>query len=82
MTHSTKSGIIIGTVVVKIDSLLVEQLSNEAIKKYLQEPNRKFEFDTDIINQCLEENSIYASRKGKKKELIVTHSTKSGILLR
>ena len=76
VTHSTKSGIPIGTVVVKVDSLLVDQLSNEAIIKYLLEPNRKFEFDTDIINQCLEANSIYASRKGKSKELIVTHSTK------
>ena len=74
MTHSTNSGILIGSVVVKIDSLLVDQLSNEAIIKYLQEPNRKFEFDTDIINQCLEANSIYALRKGKSKELIVTHN--------
>jgi hypothetical protein len=37
------------------------------------------EFNTDIINQCLKANSFYASRKGKSKELIVTHSTKSGI---
>ena len=29
----------IGTVVVKIDSLLVDQLSNDAIIKYLQQPN-------------------------------------------
>ena len=50
VTHSTKSGIPIGTVVVKIDSLVVDQLSNEAIIKYLQQPNRSFEFDTDIIH--------------------------------
>jgi len=31
------------------------------------------------VDRCLEANSIYASRKGKSKELIVTHSTKSGI---
>ena len=33
----------------------------------------------NIINQCLEANFIYASLKIKSKELIVTHSTKSGI---
>ncbi len=33
----------------------------------------------NIINQCLEANFSYASLKIKSKELIVTHSTKSGI---
>ena len=36
------------TVVVKTDSLIVDQISNEDIIKYLQQPNRKFEFDKDI----------------------------------
>lgn len=76
VTHSNKTGIPIGTSIFKIESLLVDELSNESIITLLQVPNRKFEFDTDIINQCLEANSIYASRKEKSKELIVTHSTK------
>jgi hypothetical protein len=42
-------------------------------------PNCNIIYENDVINQCLEANSIYASRKGKSKELIVTHSTKSGI---
>ena len=79
VTHSNKSTISIGTVVLKIDSLLVDQFSNESIIALLQEPNRIMEFNTDIINQCLEANSIYASRKGNSKELIVTHSNKSTI---
>jgi hypothetical protein len=44
VTHSTKSGISIGTVVVKIDSLPVDELSNESIVTLLQESNRNFEF--------------------------------------
>ena len=40
VTHSTKSGIPIETVVIKIDSLLVDQLSNEDIVTLLQKPNR------------------------------------------
>jgi hypothetical protein len=79
VTHSNKSSISIGTVVVKIDSILVDELSNESIIRLLQEPNRIIEFNTDLINQCLEANSIYASRNGKSKELIVTHSNKSSI---
>ena len=45
----------------------------------MQKHNRKFEFDTDIINQCFGANFVYASRKRKSKELIVTRSTTSGI---
>jgi hypothetical protein len=53
MTHSTKSGIPIGTVVIKIDSLLVDQLSNEDLITLLQKPNRIMEFampSEDAIN--------------------------------
>ena len=59
VTHSNKSSISIGTVVLKINSLLVDQLSNESIIRLLQQPNQIMEFNTDIINKCLEANSIY-----------------------
>ena len=52
--HSTKSGIPIGTVVVKIDSLVVDdQLSDEAIVTLLQEPNWIMEFAMHCLLKTL-----------------------------
>ena len=42
-------------------------------------PKCTITYEIDVIHRCLEENSIYASRKGKSKELIVSHSNKSNI---
>ena len=73
VTHSNRSDIPIGTVLKNIE------LSNERITKLLLEPNRTFHFDMDIIQKCLQANSIYALRKGKSNEVIVTHSNRSDI---
>ena len=57
----------------------VHRLCNETIAQFLQQPNRCFEFDIDVIEKCLQANSIYASRKGLNNILIVTHSSRSDI---
>ena len=64
-----------------IDSKDVHTLCNDTIAQLLQQPNRSFEFDIDLIQKCLQANSIYASRKGQNNELIVTHSSRSDIPL-
>jgi hypothetical protein len=79
VTHSSRSNIPIGTVVVSIDSKDVHKLCNETIAQLLQQPNRSFEFDIDIIKKCLQANSIYATQEGQNNKLIVTHSNRSDI---
>ena len=79
VTHSNRSDISIGTVLIYIDSYFVQDLCNEKISELLLEPNRTFQFDMDIIRKCLQANSIYALRKGKSNEVIVTHSNRSNI---
>ena len=79
MTHSSRSDIPIGSVVVSIDSKDVHTLCNETIAQLLQQPNRSFEFDIDIIQKCLQAILIFASRKGQNNKLIVTHSSRSDI---
>jgi hypothetical protein len=49
----------------------VHRLCNETIAQFLQQPNRCFEIDIDIIQKCLQANSIYASRKGQNNNIIV-----------
>jgi hypothetical protein len=56
-----------------------DYLDTLKISHVLLSPNCTIIYENDIINQCLEANSIYASRKGNCKELIVTHSNKSSI---
>ena len=79
VTHSNRSDISIGTVLINIDSYYVHELCNERIIKLLLEPNWTFQFDMDIIQKCLQANSIYALREGKNNEVIVTHSNRSDI---
>ena len=79
VTHSNRSDILIGTVLIYIDSHFVQELCNERISELLLEPNRTFRFDMDIVQKCLQANSIYALRKGKSNEVIVTHSNRSNI---
>ena len=79
VTHSNRSDISIGTVLINIDSYYVHELCNERIIKLLLEPNRTFQFDMDIIQKCLQANSIYALRNGNSNEVIVTHSSRSNI---
>ena len=47
--------------------------------RYITIPKCTITYEIDIINKCLESNFIYALRKGKSKELIVTHSNKLSI---
>ncbi len=77
--ESNHSRIPIGSVILFINGIYSDFLDTLKVSEALLFPNCIIIFETDIINQCLEANSIYASRKGKSKELIVTHSTKSGI---
>ena len=77
--ESNHSQIPIGSVILFINGIYSDFLDTLKVSEALLIPNCTIIFETDIIHQCLEANSIYASRKGKSKELIVTHSTKSGI---
>ena len=79
VTHSNRSDIPIGIVLKNIDSHFVNDLCNDRITKLLLESNRTFQFDIDIMQKCLQANSIYASRKGKINEVIVTHSNISSV---
>jgi hypothetical protein len=77
--ESNHSQIPIGSVILFINGIYSDFLDTLKVSKALLFPNCTIIFETDIIHQCLEANSIYASRKGKSKELVVTHSNKSGI---
>ena len=81
LTHSNRLDIPIDTVLINIDSNFVNELSNERIIKLLLQPNRTLNFDMDIIQKCLQANSIYALRKEKSNEVIVTHNNRSDILI-
>ena len=77
--ESTQSRIPIGSVIFFINGIYSDNLDTLKVSEALLFPNCNIIYETDIINQCLGANSIFASRKGKSKELIVTHSTNSGI---
>ena len=79
VTHTNRSDIPIGTVLIYIDSHFVQDLCNERISELLLQPNRTFQFDMDIIQMCLQANSICALRKGTSNEVIVTHSNISSV---
>lgn len=72
---SSHESIPVSSVVLSIDSKGEHKLCNETITKLLQQPNRNFQFDIYTIQNCLQANSIYASRKGRHNKLILTHST-------
>ena len=42
-------------------------------------PNSNTVTEIDVINQCLEANSIYASRIVKNNQVVVTHNKRSDI---
>ncbi len=80
--ESTHVRIPIGWVILYINGIYSDYLDTLKVSDALLFPNCNIIYETDIINQFLDANFIYASRKGKSKELIVTHSTKSGIPIR
>ncbi len=77
--ESTDSHIPNGSVILFINGIYSDYLDTSKILEMLLFPKCNITYEIDVIDKCLEANSIYASRKGKSKELIVTHSTKSGI---
>ena len=77
--ESTDSHIPNGSVILFINSIYSDYLVTSKILVMLLFPKCNIRYEIDVIDKCLEANSIYASRKGKSKELNVTHSTKSGI---
>ncbi len=77
--ESIDSRIPIGSVILFINGIYCDYLDTSKITEVLLFPKCNIMYEIDIINKCLEANSIYASRKGKNKELIVTHSNKSTI---
>ena len=49
----------------------------EYINEALLYPNSNIVTEIDVINQCLEANTIYASRIVKNNQVVVTHSKRS-----
>ena len=77
--ESTYSHIPNGSVILFINGIYSDNLDTSKISEMLLFPNCNITYEIDVIHQCLQANSIYASRKGLNKELIVTHSNKSSI---
>jgi len=77
--ESTNIQIHTGSVILSINGIHSDYMDTTQVSNALLYPNCNILFESDVIQQCLQANSIYASRKGKSKELIVTHSTKSSI---
>ena len=77
--ESTHSRIPIGSVILFMNGIYSDYLDTLKVSLALLCPNCTIIYENDVINQCLKANSFYASRKGKSKELIVTHSNKSSI---
>ena len=70
--ESIDSRIPIGSVILFINGIYCDYLDTSKVSEALLFPKCNITYEIDIIKKCFEANSIYASRRGNSKELIVT----------
>ena len=78
--ESINPNIIIGSVIVYVNGVHSDNINLDEVCKALLYPNCNILYEVDVIHQCLQANSIYASRKRNNNNLVVvTHSNRCDI---
>ena len=77
--ESINPNILVGSVIVYVNGAHSDNVNNDQISKALLYPNWNIVYEVDVIHQCLQANSIYASRVIRNNKVVVTHSNRSDI---
>ena len=77
--ESINPNIVIGSVILFINGIHLDNVNIVQISEALLYPNCKIEYEVDVIRQCLEANLIYATRLHYNSKTTVTHSSRSDI---
>ena len=77
--ESINPNIIVGSVILYVNGVYSDNVNNDQISIALLYPNCNIVYEVDVIHQCLQANSIYASRILKNNKVVVTHSNRSDI---
>ena len=72
--ESINPNIIVGSVILYVNGVHSDNVNNDEIAKALLYPNCNIVYEIDVIHQCLQANSTYASRIIRINKVVVTYS--------